>query len=214
LAAVAEIANGISEEADLDRARHAICAAVQKSCRADAVALLEADGDRLDLVTVAGRRELLQQLHDAPETTAAYSAGQSTPIAQGRRIVGLAEPILLDGAPAGVLVVGWERSRRRVPDGPATAVTLFAAEASVALERARRLTRELERRALEINDNVVQGLVLAKYALEAGHTAEGAKAVDDTLARARDLMSDHLPDVSPGDLVRKRPSSLAPANVE
>jgi hypothetical protein len=34
--------------------------------------------------------------------------------------------------------------------------------------------------------------------------------VDETLARARDLMSEHLPDVKPGDLVRQQPSSLAP----
>jgi hypothetical protein len=214
LAAVAQIANGISSDADLARAREAICTAVAHSCRADAVALLEAEHGPLRSVALAGAPQLAESLLHAPEAAAAHSEGRRTMMHRGRRIVGIAEPILLEGHAAGVLVVGWARPRRRMADAPANAVTLFAAEASVALERARRLTRELERRALEINDNVVQGLVVAKYALAAGHAEDGARAVDETLVRARELMSEQLPDIAPGDLRRGKASTLAPAAVE
>ncbi|MEA2390103.1 MAG: hypothetical protein QOK31_212 [Solirubrobacteraceae bacterium] len=214
LAAVAQIANGISSDADLAGAREAICGAVADSCRADAVALLEARHGTLSSAASAGTSELAGRLLEAPEALAAYTEGRRTIMHAGRRVIGIAEPILLDGRSAGVLAVGWNRPRRRVADAPTAAVTLFAAEASVALERARRLTRELERRALEINDNVVQGLVLAKYALASGRAEEGARAVDDTLARARELMSEQLPEVEPGDLRRAQPSSVAPTTVE
>jgi K+-sensing histidine kinase KdpD len=211
LAAVAEIANGISGDPDLAHARRAICAAVADSCRADAVALLEDGGGPLASVASAGSDSLADELRDADEANTVHTSGRRALIMRGRRIVGIAEPVQVEGRTAAVLVVGWHRPRRLLPDERGSAVSLFAAEASVALERARRLSRELERRALEINDNVVQGLVLAKYALAAGREEEGAKAVDETLARARDLMSEHLPDVKPGDLVREKPSSLAPS---
>jgi hypothetical protein len=68
---------------------------------------------------------------------------------------------------------------------------------------------EKERRALEINDNIVQGLVVAKYSAEAGRTGESAKAIDDTLDRARRLITDQLDDdVGPGDLVRAEAPGL------
>lgn len=211
LAAVAEIANGISGDSDLAHARDAICTAVADSCRADAVALLEEGEGPLASVATAGSDDLAGELRDAEEARAVHSSGRRAVMMRGRRVVGIAEPVLVEGRTAAVLVVGWHRGRRLLPDERASAVTLFAAEASVALERARRLTRELERRALEINDNVVQGLVLAKYALDSGREEEGARAVEDTLARARDLMSEQMPDVKPGDLVREKPSSLAPS---
>ncbi len=210
LAAVAEIANGISGDSDLTYAREAICAAVADSCRADAVALLEeGKGGPLSSVAVSGSDTLAGELRDAEEARTVHASGRRATLRRGRRVVGIAEPVLVEGRTAAVLVVGWHRGRPMVPEERASAVSLFAAEASVAFERARRLTWELERRALEINDNVVQGLVLAEYALAAGREEEGGRAVDETLARARDLMSEHLPDVNPGDLVRERPSSLA-----
>jgi signal transduction histidine kinase len=63
-----------------------------------------------------------------------------------------------------------------------------------------------QRQALEINDNVVQGLSVAKYALDTGDEAKAYEAVAKTLRSARDIISDLLADTSaqlgPGDLVR------------
>jgi GAF domain-containing protein len=128
----------------------------------------------------------------------------------GGAVVGYAQPIVRDGRAVGVLVVGYTRARRAVPERAATAAQLFAAEASVAMERAQRLAIARERRAIDINDNIVQGLTVAKYAIGQGHVEEGARAIDDTLRRARQLITDQLTEATagqggprPGDLVRE-----------
>jgi hypothetical protein len=48
------------------------------------------------------------------------------------------------------------------------------------------------RQALELNDDIVQGLVVAKYALEQGRQDEGQRAVEETLKKARLIISDLL----------------------
>jgi hypothetical protein len=64
------------------------------------------------------------------------------------------------------------------------------------------------KQALEINDNIVQGLAVAKYAFEAGQSAEGMAAVEGTLAAARAIISNLLEEIgrdqplAPGSLVR------------
>jgi hypothetical protein len=66
-----------------------------------------------------------------------------------------------------------------------------------------------QRQALEINDNVVQGLAVAKYALDTGDEARAYEAVSRTLTSARGIISDLLSGVGvetklgPGDLVRR-----------
>lgn len=69
--------------------------------------------------------------------------------------------------------------------------------------------RERQRRALEINDNVVQGLVRAKLALDVGERKEGDAAVADTLGKARHIITDLLgdEDVDAGSL--RRPGAAA-----
>ncbi len=69
------------------------------------------------------------------------------------------------------------------------------------------------RSALEINDNVVQGLSAALYALEAGEVETATELHRRTLTAARQLMSDLLEpvdgtDLRPGDLVRSAPSTV------
>lgn len=64
-----------------------------------------------------------------------------------------------------------------------------------------------QRSALEINDNIVQGLALAQYRYEAGQPELAHQAVVQTLAAARTMMSDLVDPVAglpiePGDLVR------------
>ncbi len=67
--------------------------------------------------------------------------------------------------------------------------------------------RARQRRALEINDNVVQGLTRAKLALDMGRNAEGDEAVADTLAKARQIITGLLGDeeVKAGSLRRHKP---------
>lgn len=67
--------------------------------------------------------------------------------------------------------------------------------------------RARQRRALEINDNVVQGLARAKLALDMGHNSEGDEAVADTLAKARHIITGLLGDeeVKAGALRRRKP---------
>jgi hypothetical protein len=63
-----------------------------------------------------------------------------------------------------------------------------------------------QHQALEINDNVVQGLSIAKYALDAGDEVKAYEAVTQTLVSARGIISDLLGGadrrLGPGDLVR------------
>jgi mannitol-specific phosphotransferase system IIBC component len=82
-------------------------------------------------------------------------------------------------------------------------------------ERAERYLIEIhdarlrQRQALEINDNVVQGLSIAKYALDAGDDVRAYEAVARTLSSARGIISDLLAGsdgrahLAPGDLVRE-----------
>ncbi len=95
---------------------------------------------------------------------------------------------------------------------------LFLRDAGPRLEgegvSARLNEAQLKRRqALEINDNVVQGLVAAVYSLDQGEV-QGTKAyLDRTLTAARTMMDDLLDSLDgvalqPGDLVRTGPALL------
>lgn len=71
------------------------------------------------------------------------------------------------------------------------------------------------RQALEINDNVVQGLVAASYALELDDPDRSAAYLAGTLAAARTMMDDLLDpltgaDMTPGDLVRSTAATFDP----
>lgn len=106
-------------------------------------------------------------------------------------------------------------------DGDATGenlVAVFLRDAKPRLERealaAHFAEAQLKRRqALEINDNVVQGLVAALYALEQGQVENSANYLEDTLAAARTMMDDLLEPLGgeglrPGDLVRSAPAVI------
>lgn len=54
--------------------------------------------------------------------------------------------------------------------------------------------RERQRQALEIHDNVVQGMATAKMALELDDTERALTALDTTLGRAKGIISDLLGD--------------------
>jgi hypothetical protein len=72
-----------------------------------------------------------------------------------------------------------------------------------------------ERQALEINDNIVQGLSVAKYALDQGQDEKSQKAVEETLKKARLIITELLDEedsevaLGPGELKRHRPATVA-----
>jgi len=105
----------------------------------------------------------------------------------------------------------------------AVALTAFFLGASMA-ERTKALGEESayraheaqvnRRRALELNDEVVQGLSVAKYAFDSGEMSTAKRAVTHTLDAARQIVSDLLVasgderGIGPGDLVRERPALI------
>ncbi|HVF74241.1 MAG TPA: hypothetical protein VM938_04270 [Acidimicrobiales bacterium] len=74
--------------------------------------------------------------------------------------------------------------------------------------------KERQRRALEINDEIVQGLSVAKLALELDERGRSAEALEQALASARTIISDLLGDteeefrLGPGDLRRRAPAHV------
>ena len=77
------------------------------------------------------------------------------------------------------------------------------------------------RQALEINDNIVQGLAVAKYAMDAGDHDRAREAIELTLKSARQIVTDLLNDegaanlkLGAGDLVRLEPATVVLAKRE
>lgn len=77
--------------------------------------------------------------------------------------------------------------------------------------------RELESNrlhALQINDNIVQGLTVAKYAVEMGRLDIASEALQNTLAGAKDIVRNLLKEsdggVQEGSLIRTEPAVLRP----
>ncbi|MEX2395268.1 MAG: hypothetical protein WD826_12405 [Actinomycetota bacterium] len=70
------------------------------------------------------------------------------------------------------------------------------------------------RQALEINDNIVQGLTVAKMALELDQSDETHRVLEETLHKARVIISELLDDdtdaIEPGGLVRAQPALVQP----
>lgn len=86
----------------------------------------------------------------------------------------------------------------------------------VELEREVAELHARRRQALEINDNVVQGLAVAHYSFELGHEEKGRQAVSDALAAARRIIGDLVKDLpaqerfDPTTLTRESPAFERP----
>ncbi len=79
----------------------------------------------------------------------------------------------------------------------------------------RKTLEERRRRALELNDEVVQGLALAQLALQAGREDQARRAIETTLGATQAIVNELLETagdrgvLQPGDLVRTAPASVA-----
>jgi hypothetical protein len=108
-------------------------------------------------------------------------------------------------------------SRRTIPWLLFGAFALAALMGLYLLRRAAQQTSEIERKvlnerhAVEINDNIIQGLVLAHYRLAEGEQATSAEQLANTLREAQRLVSDLLGegDVEPGSLRRPGAASVS-----
>ncbi|MEA3019883.1 MAG: hypothetical protein QOI47_1407 [Actinomycetota bacterium] len=60
----------------------------------------------------------------------------------------------------------------------------------------------LERHALDIHDNIVQGLAEAQMAFDVGRPEQARDAVERTLVAARRIVTDLMGDPLPGELRR------------
>jgi GAF domain-containing protein len=229
LATVGRMAAG---QSDLDGLAQETCEELQRSVSADVTLMLEplpdADGLRITAMSgsseaglvfnTAGVRHGLEQAFRTGESVHLRSRAGTPRFGRLRGDVhGLAQPVVRDGAAVGVLALAWTAPRHRLRDGVETAARLFAAEASLALERVERQARDREARALQLDATIVQGLVAAKQALQRDDGAQALQAVEETLAGARALVSDQLEVVSAargglrsGDLAREAPAGPTP----
>jgi PAS domain S-box-containing protein len=143
-------------------------------------------------------------------------------------VAGIVEQARRDGMPFGFdhrIVrggnIGWLQARGWViVDESGNAVKMVGtaqdiSERKRAEEFSDRL-REAERRqreALALNDEVVQGLAVAGYALGMGDAGTATRAVEATLESARSMVSNLLGEegseatLGPGDLVREKPAT-------
>ena len=142
----------------------------------------------------------------------AYSMLYTFPVALVATYFGLRA-----GAAAGVLGValvavwGVTRHIELSPVGWASRVLpllLLGVLLGEATDRMRRTESErrhlvsaalLHREAIEINDSIVQGITAAKWSLEAGNVQAGLAALESTLARAQELVSDLIRRADMGD---------------
>jgi PAS domain S-box-containing protein len=160
-------------------------------------AILQANGRAVDLLDADPSGHTLDEILP-PES---WTGGQGV---EAKTLTG--QPLVLDVTTAELTESSHEGR---------TAV--FLEDALPRLEREAMATRlgesqQRRRQALEINDNVVQGLTSAVYSLEAQDVSQARSYIDRTLAAARDMMDDLLEpsgeQLHPGDLVRSAAARL------
>ena len=125
------------------------------------------------------------------------------------RIAGSRWRIVLS-ASTGELYSSINGGRRAIPWIIFGAFALACLIGLVLLRRVLLASRQLERaelsrsHALEINDNIVQRLVMAKYALDRGSTGTSQEKLAETLHEAQQLVTSLLEqkEISPGVLRR------------
>ncbi len=122
----------------------------------------------------------------------------------------------VDGRRLTLDLVSAELERHEGEEEARIAVFVHDASARLASEALAASLREAQirrRQALEINDNVVQGLTAAVYALEQGNVGASTSFLQRTLGAARKMMNDLLDplngeDLQAGDLLRSEAAVL------
>ncbi|MDQ6915343.1 MAG: diguanylate cyclase [Actinomycetota bacterium] len=160
LARIAEVARDLAGVTDAHAARPAICNAAHELAGAKVSILYEPDPKGKELVSTAVAGTQMEQIHlpftGAPSGAAtAFSSGQPhfladivghTGVSQAVRerlavVSALWQPVLRNGVPIGVLTVAWGERVTEVSERVRSLVSLLAAEAAVAIERADLLAR-------------------------------------------------------------------------
>lgn len=111
-------------------------------------------------------------------------------------------PLIMGGAPIGVVQVDAKRIDAFDEETRSTVIA-FVPTIAAAVIQARTFDREQDTRSrvLMANDAITQGLVVAKYALETGQDDMTRAAIEDTLRRSREAISELLGDApEPGQL--------------
>jgi hypothetical protein len=147
--------------------------------------------------------------------TTVFFAASYPPRAQAGLLVFTFACYLTASAIAGFEVEAAEIVTRMAIIGILTFISAFLSlELANAEETNARLRRnqQLHEQALEINDNIVQGLVVAKYALEVGKDDQARRAVSRTLDAASELvsrlMTERAGGIEPGAFMRSEPATL------
>ena len=162
IAAVLEATRELARSASGDDARSAICDAALKVSGGVLAALFEPDPDGRGLVTSAARGEVPAMFRDAMLPFVGAPSAEVQAFTAGERLFVddtvdhplvareleergvrscLYQPVQRDGRSVGVLMVAWGRSAARLSGRLANVLTLLAAEAAVAIERADLLAR-------------------------------------------------------------------------
>jgi diguanylate cyclase (GGDEF)-like protein len=162
IAAVLEATRELARSASGDEARSAICDAALKVSGGVLAALFEPDPDGRGLVTTAARGEVPAMFRDAMLPFVGARSAEVQAFTAGERLFVddtvdhplvareleqrgvrscLYQPVQRDGRSVGVLMVAWGRAAARLSGRLANVLTLLAAEAAVAIERADLLAR-------------------------------------------------------------------------
>ena len=117
-----------------------------------------------------------------------------------------------DGSDRHVLAQGRVEGDRDDPLVIGTALDVTERKRAEQYEAHLRDLETKKRQALQINDNLVQGLTVAKYALEMGRLDIARTAVESTLQAARAIVAELLSEsgtIEPGSLIRTEAAIVA-----
>ncbi len=180
---------------------------------------LHAEDGGLHMTHHAGL-DLDLQVNVAGQTPAELTGVSEAPVPPSWESAGIRRVALrrLAGDPV-LLVLAWLQPESGDSDAMELGLSLLDAhlvrigQQSVVTDRPSDMEEFERRKALEINDNVVQGLVAASYALDQGQVAECSAYLNRTLTSARAMMDGmleptHGQGFKPGDLVRTSAATL------
>jgi hypothetical protein len=157
---------------------------------------------RMTTGTVADAYSMLYAL---PVALLAIAFGRRAGLVAGVTAVGLIVVWTLT-ADVSLTATGW--ASRAVPLLLLGVLLGDASEREARAETERRrfeAAARLHRQAIEVNDSIIQGMAAAKWSFEAGSIDAGLTTLDDTLGRARELVSGLIRQAGMGDRTEQLP---------